>query len=106
MVKAIRANLRFAQGSYIKRGAPVGYLFIEDVLSLPKPQREAYYRKLAEDIYKDGDWLQYLTTSFKNALEVALHRVKWNYKTAIPVYHVKEKKLSLLLPLALEKKAL
>ncbi len=101
-----RDNIERLPLGFIKRGAPSGYLFIEDVLVLPKPQREAYYKKLAEDIYKDEDWLQFLTTSFKNALEVALHRVKWNYKTAIPVYHVKEKKLSLLLPLALEKKGI
>ena len=41
---------------------------------------------------------------FKNALDIALSRVAWNYKTAIPVYYVTDHKLSLLLPLALEKK--
>lgn len=48
--------------------------------------------------------MQFLTTKFKNALEIALSRVAWNYKTAIPVYYVTDHKLSLLLPLALEKK--
>lgn len=55
-------------------------------------------------IFEDDDWKQFLTTRFSNALDIALSRVAWNYKTAIPVYYVKDHKMQLLLPLALEHK--
>jgi len=83
---------------------PQGVKFIEEPDKFPKPQKKAYYEYLAKAIYSDEDWLQFLTTRFKNALDIALSRVAWNYKTAIPVYYVEGHKLSLLLPLALEKK--
>ena len=89
---------------FIKKGASEGFNFLDNVESLPIPQRNDYYKKLAQAIYDDDDWLQYLTTRFKNALDIALSRVAWNYKTAIPVYYLDKHKLSLLLPLALEKK--
>ena len=89
---------------FLKKGATEGFPFIENVEALPKPQQRAYYDKLAQAIYNDDDWLQFLTTKFRNALDIALSRVAWNYKTAIPVYYVTDHKLSLLLPLALEKK--
>lgn len=88
----------------MKKGAPEGYPFYDDPDSLPRPQRQAYFKKMAEDIFEDDDWMQFLTTKFKNALNITLSRVAWNYKTAIPVYYVEKHQLSLLLPLALEKK--
>lgn len=100
----IKDNIERLPIGFVKKGATDGFPFIEDVDSLPKPQRRAYYDKLAQAIYEDEDWLQFLTTRFKNALDIALSRVAWNYKTAIPVYYVTDHKLSLLLPLALEKK--
>ena len=100
----IKDNIERLPIGFVKKGATDGFPFIEDVDALPKPQRRAYYDKLAQAIYEDEDWLQFLTTRFKNALDIALSRVAWNYKTAIPVYYVTDHKLSLLLPLALEKK--
>jgi hypothetical protein len=89
---------------FVKKGAPDSYPFYDNPDVLPKPQRDAYFKKLADDIYNDEDWLQYLTTRFKNALNITLSRVAWNYKTAIPMYYVERHQFSLLLPLALEKK--
>lgn len=100
----IKDNIERLPIGFVKKGATEGFPFLENVESLPKPQRRAYYDKLAQAIYEDEDWLQFLTTRFKNALDIALSRVAWNYKTAIPVYYVTDHKLSLLLPLALEKK--
>ena len=94
---------------FIKRGAPDGFRF-KDVDSLNYDEKENYYKELAEAIYADDEWLQYLTTKFKNALNISLSRVAWNYKTAIPVNYFDKQngtqKISLLLPLALEKKGI
>lgn len=98
----IKENIERLPIGFIKKDAPAGYSFIENVYALPKAQRVAYYSRLASDIFKDDDWLQSLTTKFTNALNRTLSRVAWNYKTAIPVYHVAEHQLELLLPLALE----
>lgn len=100
----LKDNIERLPIGFIKKSAPQGVQFIEEPDKLPKPQKKAYYEYLAKAIYSDEDWLQFLTTRFKNALDIALSRVAWNYKTAIPVYYVEGHKLSLLLPLALEKK--
>ncbi len=99
----IRDNIERLPIGYVKRGATPGFKFDENPEAKPYAQRKAYYEKLANAIYKDDEWLQFLTTRFSNALDVALSRVAWNYKTAIPVYYASDHKLSLLLPLALEK---
>lgn len=102
----IKDNIERLPLGFVKKGATEGFPFIDNVDALPKPQRRDYYDKLAQAIYNDEDWLQFLTTRFRNALDIALSRVAWNYKTAIPVYYVTDHKLSLLLPLALEKKGI
>ena len=100
----IKDNIERLPIGFVKKGATDGFPFMDNVDALPKPQRRDYYDKLAKAIYDDEDWLQFLTTRFKNALDISLSRVAWNYKTAIPVYYVTDHKLSLLLPLALERK--
>lgn len=100
----IEDNIERLPVGFIKKGATEGFNFIDDVESLPKLQKKEYYQNLAKAIYDDEDWLQFLTTRIRNALDIALSRVAWNYKTAIPVYYVEKRKMSLLLPLALEKK--
>jgi hypothetical protein len=37
----------------------------------------------------------------KDAIEVAVKRIQWNFKTAIPMYFPRENKMSLLIPLSL-----
>lgn len=92
---------------------PIGFLkknygdlfsFEEHPEKLPRAQREAYFNRLASAIYADEDWKQFVVFRFKQAVNVALSRVSWNYKTAIPVYYINDKKMQLLLPLALEDK--
>lgn len=100
----LKDNISRLPIGFLKKGFAENFAFVDDVDSLPRPHREAYYRRLAEAIYNDDDWKQFVTTRFRNALDVALARVAWNYKTAIPVYFPKEKSLQLLLPLALEDK--
>ena len=104
-----RDNIERLPMGFIKRGAPEGFQF-KDVEALPYSEKKNYYQELATAIYADDDWLQYLTTRFKNALDISLSRVAWNYKTAIPVNYFdkqnKTQKISLLLPLALEKKGI
>lgn len=100
-------NIERLPMGFIKRGAPDGFQF-KDVNNLSYSEKENYFKELADAIYADDDWLQYLTTRFRNALDISLSRVAWNYKTTIPVNYFDKQngtqKISLLLPLALEKK--
>lgn len=100
----IKDNIARLPQGFVKHGAPQDFQFCEDPENLSKAQRDNYYTRLSKAIYENEDWLQFLTTKFRNALDIALSRVAWNYKTAIPVYYPKEHKMQLLLPLALEKK--
>lgn len=72
---------------FIKKGYADSFPFVDDPSALPKQKREEYYRSMADAIYADDDWKQFVTTRFRNAVTVALARVAWNYKTAIPVYY-------------------
>ena len=46
------------------------------------PNEKPIIKKLADAIFEDDDWKQFLTTRFSNALDIALSRVAWNYKNS------------------------
>lgn len=62
---------------------------------------EEYKQKLADYLKKDDMAYRMLIDIFNRALELALKKVRWNYKTAIPVYYPTLHKLSMLLPLCM-----
>ena len=97
----IKDNIERLPLGFIKKGATSGFVF-EDLDEMSPVEKKSFYKKLAQAIFDDDDWLLMLTTRFRNALDISLSRVAWNYKTAIPVYYVEGKTMSLLLPLALE----
>lgn len=63
--------------------------------------RESYFDALSEKISNDTRILKRLKNRFEDAVELAIKRVEWNYKTAIPMYFPTRNSMSLLLPLAL-----
>lgn len=63
--------------------------------------KKEYFRVLGEKIKNDGRILNRLKNRLQDAVDLALKRVEWNYKTAIPMYFPKQNTMSLLLPLAL-----
>ena len=69
--------------------------------SLSYDEREDYYRNLSKSIVDDSKSYRNITNRFKDALELALKRIDWNFKTAIPTYFPRDNKMSLLLPLSL-----
>lgn len=64
-------------------------------------QIDEYKKKLSEYLKNDSFAYRTLIDSFKRALELALKKVRWNYKTAIPVYFPAKNGLSMLLPLCM-----
>lgn len=59
------------------------------------------YKRLAEMIKADGRCMNRIKNRIQDAIEHAIKRVRWNFKTAIPIYYPGQKQISLLLPLAL-----
>lgn len=65
------------------------------------PQKTAYFRKVGKRIGADDKLFNRLKKHLDNAIEMALKKVVWNYKTALPMYYSKRDTMLLLLPLAL-----
>ncbi len=69
--------------------------------SMNKNEREQYKKNFAAYLNDNMFCYRALKDAFKRAVELALMKVRWNYKTAVPVYYPTENKVSLLLPLSL-----
>ena len=62
---------------------------------------DRYHEELAVRIRADMRFYRRLIGRFREAVSIALKRVRWNYKTAIPMYFPTRNIMSLLLPLSL-----
>lgn len=85
---------------FLEINKPDGFIF-EDTLKMDETQRKEYYLKLSNAINADKKTYRIIKMQIENALETAIKRANWNYKTAIPMYYPNKNKTSLLLPLAL-----
>ncbi len=66
-----------------------------------KQELDEYKQAFAIALEDDPRAYRNIIGDFKYALETAIKRVRWNYKTAIPVYFPRENTMSMLLPLCL-----
>lgn len=64
-------------------------------------EKKQYFYELGQKIRATPRILNRLKNRMADAVDLALKRVTWNYKTAIPMYYPKHNSGSLLLPLAL-----
>ena len=64
-------------------------------------ERDDYLKSLREAIRNDNEAKRRLVSRFNDAVNVALKKVEWNYKTAIPMYYSRKDKMCLMLPLSL-----
>jgi hypothetical protein len=94
--------------SFFQENCPAGFTCIDDVditdvagLGDSAPEKKEYFRKLGDKIQHTPKILNRLKNRLDDAVKLALKRVEWNYKTAIPVYFPSRDAMSLLLPLAL-----
>lgn len=60
-----------------------------------------YYSSLREAIMADPIAYRQIMTAFQNALALAMKRIAWNTRTAVPMYYPKDNRLCLLIPLCL-----
>lgn len=85
---------------FLEENKPAGFLF-RDTNSMNTIDKNKYYQSLAEAIENDSKKFRAIKNRFADSLSLALKRVQWNFKTAIPMYYPSNNKMSLLLPLSL-----
>lgn len=86
--------------NFLSENPPKGFT-LKNPLILPINERMEYYKSLASAIENDTKTYRNLTNRLKDAITLALKRIQWNFKTAIPMYYPTMDKMSLLLPLSL-----
>ena len=74
---------------------------ISELADLDEEAQHRYFAALSQKIENDSRILKRLKNRFEDAVELAIKRVEWNYKTAIPMYFPTRNTMSLLLPLSL-----
>lgn len=69
--------------------------------NMTRLQALEYYGSLREAILNDATAYRQIMKAFQNSLELAMKRIAWNSRTAIPMYYPKDNCLCLLIPLCL-----
>lgn len=64
-------------------------------------EKRAYYSALKDAIKNDSVAYRNLVDRMESAIKLAIKRVRWNYKNAVPMFYPKENRMCLLLPLCL-----
>ncbi len=99
--RASRFPVEFFEDNCPDSFTTINGLRIQDVGGKDEETQREYYAALGEKIAGDSRILKRLKNRFEDAVELAVKRVEWNYKTAIPMYFPTRNTMSLLLPLAL-----
>lgn len=73
----------------------------KDVSQLDYASRKQYFAQLGRAIKDDNRTYRRIMNRVKDAVDLCIKRVSWNFKTAVPQYYPREESLQLLLPLCL-----
>lgn len=95
-------NVDRLPADFINANAPRGF-DIQDTRCMSGDNRKAYYNSLRQAIRNDPESYRQMTDRLDSALTVSIERVKWNFKSAIPMYYPKKNIMCLFLPLCLVK---
>lgn len=85
---------------FLEENKPSDFLFRE-TSTMNTIDKADYFSQLASAIENDSKKFRAIKNRFADSLQLALKRVQWNFKTAIPMYYPQNNKMSLLLPLSL-----
>lgn len=83
---------------FIRDHWPQGFPERDDS-ALSNDQRKRHYEELGKAIESDERTYRRAISRVRDAVDLAIKRVAWNVKTAVPQYYPQVKKLQLLLPL-------
>ncbi len=74
---------------------------IRNTAPMSPDERKSYFFSLGEAIRNHPPTYRDYNNRLKDALDLSIKRISWNFKTAIPQYYPRQKTLTLLLPLCL-----
>ncbi len=100
-------NLRRLPKGYLVEGCYGDDRAMKMIAELSKMQngtekQNQAYTELSRYIAGNDRVFRRLRSRMEDAIEIALKRVRWNFRTAIPCYYPKGNSMSLMLPLCLE----
>jgi cold shock CspA family protein len=85
---------------FLEDHRPAGFAY-RSAADIPDEEREVYFQSLGKAIEEDARTYRRIISSLRDAIQLSLKRVAWNYRTAVPQYYPRVRKLQLLLPLCL-----
>lgn len=85
---------------FVKDHWPSGFE-TKDTAQMSDRERKTYYVALGDAIERDNRTYRRIMNRVKDAIDLSIKRVQWNFKTAIPTYYPQVRKLQLLLPVCL-----
>jgi hypothetical protein len=85
---------------FLEENKPAEFLF-RDTSNMSTVDKSEYFSQLGRAIENDSKKFRAIKNRFADSLSLALKRVQWNFKTAIPMYYPQSNRMSLLLPLSL-----
>ena len=86
--------------NFIEENVPQSFV-LEDTKEMSYQNKLFYFEPFGQAIKEDARVYRFIKARLDDALRLAIKRVKWNYKTAIPMYFPTRNIMSLLLPSAL-----
>lgn len=73
----------------------------KDPAAMSEDERKEYYVALGDAIEQDNRLYRRIMNRVRDAVDLSIKRVSWNFKTAIPQYYPRVERLQLLLPICL-----
>ena len=83
------------------RGSAEAVGVLEEIECAEDADKDSLYETLSDIVETDSRIFRTLRNRLEDAVEIAMRRVRWNFKTAIPSYYPRANSMSLLLPLCL-----
>ena len=81
---------------HLPSGTEVG-----EVTSMSPEDRKQHFKELGEAIESNNKCYRGIMNRVKDAVNLAIKRTSWNFKTAVPQYYPRIRRLQLLLPICL-----
>jgi hypothetical protein len=93
-------NIRRYPTEFLEDHCPSGFALEADP-EASEDHGEQYYRELGRATEADNRTYRRIMNRMKDAVDLSIKRVLWNFKTAIPQYYPRVRRLQLLLPVCL-----
>ena len=85
---------------FVKDHWPSGFIE-QDTSTMSHDELKSYHVSLGAAIKADARTYRRIMNRVKDAIDLTIKRVAWNFKTAIPTYYPRVRKMQLLLPICL-----